>query len=84
VRVSGAADTSHKHVTGRKQETVTVDINGSPPSGIALKTKGATSVALGDGGDMGVFANCIITRISVQGRKDDKISSSISVRPCNA
>jgi hypothetical protein len=84
VDLSGAASTTHQYAIGRSKENISIEYVGTPDSKVAIGFKGALDVDLGDGGTTGTLGNCIITKLAIAGRIDDKITTSLTIRPCNA
>lgn len=80
VAVTGSADTERQVVAGRSNETLTIEIAGSPHDTVICGNKGDTVVALNDAGALGTFTKGAITRLSCSGRRDDRITTSITIR----
>ncbi len=90
VPVTGAGDSLHTNEVGIDDESVTVQIGGSPgpdqASGvIAAGQKGALAVAWNEGvGTQVSLANGLLTNLEVSGSLDGPITSSVTVRPTTA
>lgn len=84
IDIAGSADTTHIYRVGRDMQSLSFDIEGVPGAVVLLGGKGKSTVALNDAGSNGTFANAVITRMTCSGRRDADVTSSITMRPCNA
>lgn len=84
IDIGGSASTTKPYRTGRKNQSLNIDLEGVIAATVVLGGKGVCDLDLNDGGQNGSFANAIVTRKTTSGRRDGDVTSSITVRPCNA
>jgi hypothetical protein len=81
VDVGGAADSTEVVAAGIKNETLTVEVLGSPT--LSIGATGACVVTWGGGAGPtdGGIADAILTKIAPGGGLDDKITTTYTFRP---
>lgn len=73
--------TEHQHSAGLSNPTVSVEILGVPTAPVHA-AKGAIGITWADAGTTLTLANCVCTGRSVRGRIDDRVTTTITLRPC--